>query len=570
MRWLILLLFPILSFAEEDVVRKVHSHMLIHDYYSAIEECKQGITADPEKKELHLALIQSLAESGSDSEAIKHWKKTTDYFQYDENNLTLLETVAWSVLERCESAAQLHVNMASMMGAFYTHDVRAVKILTKQLHSSNAFLRAMAVKLAANYRDQTLIEEVQKMLHKEKVWYVQLEVIQALGEMRVKEASEELKAMIAHPRSSIEQKGAATSALVSMYRDLEKAELDILLSSNRAGLRGLACDIVAHLDLEEHLDAVALLLNDSSSDVRISALNTLGLLSHDLDPSFQEKILSLTEDYHPIVSISAAFLALRFDPKVGHEILKKWVFYTDPDIRRVAASAIAKSGHYGQDLGRGVLRASIDPYVKANIALGLIGQEVDVNLSCTTLYHFLTAEERRIMWEMHVHPLFTALAPSEVRHIPQIPQYPMMIDHLTRLDVLNLLVMKRFPKAEKAVKEFLTNHINGITFTASTTLLEEGESDALSLLHDLLSDSNETIRVQAALVLALAGNTGDSLTILQDAYANVDRDMKINILGALGYLGEKESIPFLIEILEEPFQILRLVAASSLIQCIYH
>ncbi|MCK4934511.1 MAG: HEAT repeat domain-containing protein, partial [Simkaniaceae bacterium] len=80
----------------------------------------------------------------------------------------------------------------------------------------------------------------------------------------------------------------------------------------------------------------------------------------------------------------------------------------------------------------------------------------------------------------------------------------------------------------------------------------------------------ETIRVQAALASALSGNTGECVKILQNAYAKVDRDMKINILGALGHLGEKESIPFLIEIIEQPFQILRLVAASSLIQCIYH
>ena len=57
---------------------------------------------------------------------------------------------------------------------------------------------------------------------------------------------------------------------------------------------------------------------------------------------------------------------------------------------------------------------------------------------------------------------------------------------------------------------------------------------------------------------------------VQEAYKKVDRDMKVNILGALGHIGDKQSIPFLIDLLEEPHQILKIVAASALIQCVYH
>ena len=44
--------------------------------------------------------------------------------------------------------------------------------------------------------------------------------------------------------------------------------------------------------------------------------------------------------------------------------------------------------------------------------------------------------------------------------------------------------------------------------------------------------------------------------------------MKIHILEAIAHIGSKKSIKFLVNTLEEPFQILRVIAASALIQCI--
>ena len=109
-----------------------------------------------------------------------------------------------------------------------------------------------------------------------------------------------------------------------------------------------------------------------------------------------------------------------------------------------------------------------------------------------------------------------------------------------------------------------------MTYAASNTLIEDGGEEAIVILRELLDEENEIIRLQAALVLALSGGEPKAVNILQDAYKLVDREMKVNILGALGYIGDKSSIPFLISLLEEPYQVLKVVAASALIQCVYH
>ncbi|NGX63826.1 MAG: hypothetical protein KR126chlam6_01242, partial [Candidatus Anoxychlamydiales bacterium] len=55
---------------------------------------------------------------------------------------------------------------------------------------------------------------------------------------------------------------------------------------------------------------------------------------------------------------------------------------------------------------------------------------------------------------------------------------------------------------------------------------------------------------------------------LEEAYLSSDYNMKIQILESLGHIGSKKSIKFLINVLDEPYQNLRVVAASSMIRCI--
>ena len=43
---------------------------------------------------------------------------------------------------------------------------------------------------------------------------------------------------------------------------------------------------------------------------------------------------------------------------------------------------------------------------------------------------------------------------------------------------------------------------------------------------------------------------------------------RLHILEALSHIGSAESLPFLVGILEEPFQVLRVAAAACIIQCI--
>jgi len=166
--------------------------------------------------------------------------------------------------------------------------------------------------------------------------------------------------------------------------------------------------------------------------------------------------------------------------------------------------------------------------------------------------------------------MLRVLAPSHVRHTPEVSQYPEVIDQHVRLHLLNILAMMRHPGVEESIKKYLRQHHFGMTYAASSALITEGAEDSLDIISSLLEDEDDMIRVQAALVLASMGGDKRAVSILEEAYPKVTREVKMHILEALGHIGSTSSIPFLVRVFEDPFNVMRIIAASSIIQCLYH
>ncbi len=547
------------SAAEQKIIKNVYSHLLIHDSASAVLCARNGVAIYPECQALRYALIRALSEQGEELQALDEWKQLTK----GQNSRHLLEVLSWGVLRKGERSSQLVIRINALLGASFTRDARAVPLLIEEMRSSNALLRSLAIHMAANFGDTPLQEELARLLKEEKVWNVKLEVIKAVGQLRMLRTRPQLIEIIGNPKTLVEEKAAAMISLISLYEAVEVQELQQLIRSNRAGLRELACEIVSHLELEEHLPLIEPLLKDTSSHVRISALNAFGLMG-------KGPCLEQLEDSDPYVAITAGWLALiRDDPK-GEETLEKWMFDSNPDLRRISSAAVAASGTRGVNLAWKGIRKSTDPFVRANLSISLMKQRQHVKEASRVLYEVFQGQKEMLMWDQHANPLFRSLAPSRVKHIEQVPNYPLVVDQMVRLDLLSMLSVMRYPKSQEAIKGFLQSQNWGVTGSAVVALIEEGDEEALSMVRELLNDPEQKIRVQAAFILALLGSDPEAVKVLQEAYPNVDREMKVQILEALAHIGAPESIPFLMNILKEPFQVLRVVAASALIQCLNH
>ncbi|MBS0625538.1 MAG: HEAT repeat domain-containing protein [Verrucomicrobia bacterium] len=572
MKRILLLALPAFSLfgisSEEEGARRVQAHLLIEDSSSALEEARKFSSLFPESKIAGSALVEALAANGMEEEALDAWHRLSAQYPDVMTDRHLLEELSWGVLRKGVESSQYGVRLTSLIGAYLTRDARAVQMLVQMMRDSNAIIRSVAVQMSTSYADAILKDEIARLLSEERVWMVRLEAIQAAGQLRIKWLVPKLQAFVTSDKSTFEERGAAIEALVRIYDRIELPELQKLAESNRAGLRHLACMLASHFAIPEAKEAVLKLIRDPNPDVRIAAVNAFGLYYREKMSAKEAKeaVDAVLSDSDPAVAITAAWAAILIDPSFGEPYMARWLSDPLPENRRLASAALATTGGRSVQLGIKTLKESTDPYVRANIAQGLLGQRVEVAACCDMIYEFLQTEKRMWMRDNRRNPLFSVLAPSQVRHIDQIPNYPEAIDHMTRLEIISLLAIVEDARALGALKTFLQRKAWGVTGFAAATLLQEGDETALEIVRELLKDSDPNVRLQACLVLAMMGRDEAVVKDLQAAYAGAGHEKKLHILEALGRIGQMESLNFLIGTLREPFPILRASAAAALIQ----
>lgn len=570
MIWLLAVSLVAGALTEEEGVRRVKAHLLIDDPQSALTEAQELAHQYPDSINIQKTLVEVLAANGSEEQALALWNqlaKTDPNLLYERH---LLEELAWGVLKKGTQSTQYGVRLAATIGAFLTRDVRAVPVLLKMMRDSNAVIRAVACQMASAYRDAPLKDEICRLLQEERVWMVRLEVIKAAGALKMKELASQLQAIVQSEKTTVEERQTAITALLEMHDEISLPEFQGLARSNRAGLRHLACSVAAHFHMEGAKDEMIRLLQDSHPSVRIAALNAFGLFYREkiTAPEAKQILAPLLADSDPAVAITAAWAVFLIDADKGSGAMEQWLTDSLPENRRLAAAALAAVGHRGKDLSLKMLKESADPYVKVNVALGLLGQRVEVARSCDLVYAFLETEKRLWMMDNRINPLFSILSPSQVRHKDQIPNYPEAIDLMTRLNLVSLLALVEDPRALPALKTFLGRKSWGVSGVAAATLIQEGDETALEVVRQLLHDPEPNVRMQACLVLAMFGKDESVLRELQGAYAGADHEKKLHILEAVGKIGNTQSFSFLIGVLNEPFPILRVAAAAALIQSV--
>lgn len=553
---------------EEEGIRRVRAHLLIEDPKSALREAKELYRNFEGSRSAGAALIASFSANGEEASALELFNRLSLKYPDMIHDRDLLEDLAWGVLHRGLESTQYGIRLAALIGSYLTRDVRAVKLLVRMMRDSNAVVRTVAVQMSATYGDAALKDEIARLIEEERIWLVRLEVIRAAGRLRMKALEPKFKAILSSEKNTIEERRAAIEALIALNEDIAFTEWSALAKSDRAGLRHFACILAAHLNLKEAGQEIVRLSEDTHPDVRIAALNAIGLCYlKELEPDQVKKMVDRgVKDSHPAVAITAAWLTALIDPESAIVQYERWLKSTIPEDRHFAAAVLAASGQRLAPFALRALNESPDPYVRANVAIGLIGQRLEVETCSEMLYRFLQEEKRMVMIENKANPLFQVIAPSYVRHIDQIPNYPEAIDQMTRLNLLSLLAVLEFPSAQDAIKGFLQRKTWGITGAAAATLLQEGDGTTLDLVRSLVDDPDPNVRLQACLVLAMLGRDESVLLNLQRNYTGSDHERKFHILEALGHIGREESFSFFLSVLQEPFQILRIAAASGLIQ----
>ena len=230
-----------------------------------------------------------------------------------------------------------------------------------------------------------------------------------MGGMKMKRAQNELLALLQNSKTPAEETVAVIEALVNIWDSPTRTEISRLAKSNRAGLRQLACQVIAHFDRKSDADLIIPLIDDHNADVRQAALWVLGYLRIEkINNQFLTDIVEKKlNDIDPLVAIKAAWVMTLNNQKKGQEAFKSWFRHPSHDVRLMAATHLAACGKYAFPLILEQFKNSNEPYIRMNLALGLLGQRVETQEACQALYDGLQNIKERWTWDEknHVHAL---------------------------------------------------------------------------------------------------------------------------------------------------------------------
>lgn len=567
--YLVLLSLISPSPSEDQLARRVEAHLTVKDLPSARIEAQEAVARYPNSELLLAVYIKALANSGDEKEMLKAWNRYSLLFPEKSLNRHLIEEMAWGVLNKAAHSSSLVMRQLALLAALFSQDAKGVNILFQGLQDSNYAIRAIAVSLSGHLHDEKLKKQIKHLFKEEKTWLVRQKVVEAVGSMKINELRSDLEALIASDQSLAEEKALAIKSLVDLLDCIERNEVLRLARSDRAGLRLLACEAIAHFRSQRDLDQLMIMASDFQPDVRAAALQAIGLLKPvDGAQTIINLARSGSRDANYRVAISSAWLLTLYEPNEGMHFLAWHLNSEKREQRLMAAGALRAAGHYGAPLALKLFQSHADPYVRLNLALGLIGQRLAIPEVCRELEQIMSNNHEK--WCQSEVGLIHFVANKQIGKESDSDTTPEMEDQLLRLEILNLLAILKSPNAQRSIRQCLAERSWGITGAAAALLLTEGDDAAIDLVQSLLNDPQPKVRLQAALVLSLWSHEESAVQALEQAYRESEKEQKCRILEGLGRIGSMKSVPFLIQVLNEPSQTLRLIAAMALIQCLNH
>lgn len=548
----------------------IRDYLLLKDYPSAEIVCREALVKDAHDHSIKKLLIETLAKEGKEKEMLKIWKEI-----YQENeeialDRDLLEKMAWGVIEKGNKSATPVVRLFSMLAAVFSQDIQGVHLLTRELKSDHSGIRAIALQMAAMLGDEMLKPQIAHLFNHEKVFDVRLAAIKAVGQLRMKELKNDLEKLAANEKASFEERTAAIEALIHFHDKILPFELHFLLRSEKIVHKMIGLKLAPKADFEIDIEDIIPLLQEGFIELRVNALHTLGLLFY-FEEDHHEELYQIAENYlqdkSSRVQIAALWLKTLIDPQ---DTASKWLEFllsTKEEERQMASALIPSLGEKGLAALSKAFRYTDDPFTKINLALGLIKLRKDVEIASSAIIEQMNNKNILWMWKEILGQ--KVLAPSDLP-ATSFQSPPLDVHRLCQLEILATLALFDKSAARDGIQKFLRLRNFQVTGIALALLLTEYSEDAAELVRPLMEDPNYQNRAEACVLMALWSGDQSMTETMEQLYSLADRKRKEFLLEAFGRLSGTESLPFLVERLGEPYPTLRMIAASSIIQCLNH
>lgn len=478
----------------------------------------------------------------------------------DQTDPKLLEEVAWAILYKASQSNTPPVRQEAYIASFMANDARGIPLCLQALSDPSEQMRLVATTLAGRMRDEALLEATHQACRQDKSPHVRLNALQALGSMRYDAAKSTLEAILEEKSSSQEARMSALHALAAISKD---PNIQALTSSDKMPLRLLACELMLRHGKKSEIEQIYPLINDPIFDVRLAAIECVAIFGGKPPKELMEAIL---EHQDIKTRILANWLCLSSDYCKARAIknLHEFLQLEDRLLRLFTAGAISHSGASIAHFGDAFIQQK-DPLVRLNLAIGCIWQRYDTSRAASFMLHALEGQPR-LSWQSIGTISF--VGPSHKVHQAGIDRLPETEDLMVRLELYSMIASSTKIPINEPLRAFLQDKTWGVSSQSAALMMQEGLL-CLEELKPMLQDASKELSLQAAFLLALLAQDDEALLVLQKSYETAPRQMKEYILFAIGRVGNKSSLPFLVQVLKEPFETLRVSAARAILLTLY-
>jgi HEAT repeat protein len=556
MKYLIVFMFVSKLLANQPLLRQIEAKTVIKDFQGALFDVEMALKENPDELQLLKWKVTLLAKICSEKSLLECFKTYQKVAKEPYADRDLLEIVSWGVIEEAFHSSSPELRFYALLGAYQSQQAQGVQLLLKALNDPHALIRAISCQMSGGLRDQSLKEKIYSVFLNDPDFRVHLEALRSLGQMKCLFAKEALVSLVSNSKLSQEERGVALEALVTLTEGVNEKELKSLVLSHRLGFRLLSCRLVEWFDEETDPQLLKPLLNDPIGDVRCAAVHALG----ERQTCFDE-LYPLLKDEDIRVAIHAAFALKKNE---GIEFLKQTLLHPKKEIRCLSAKALSSMGVHGQEALLETFKKTTEFLPKLNLALGVVKTQKELKEVSQFLVEAITQEHTLLIKKEE--SLFEVIMENTSKESGFLFEKKESVDQRVRFQLLNQLALLDPVRALEASRVFLKKKRGGFTSDISSILLKEGDEEALEIIKELLNDKDPEIRLESALVLAFWGREGKTLEILENGYHEATGDVKRRILEAISQLGMIEAVPFLVKVLFEPHQTLRVLAAGALLR----
>ena len=494
------------------------------------------------------------------------WEKAHDCL-----DTATAEQIAWMHIQEASRSYHPKLRAEALLAAAGSQDIRGVHVLAQMLNDEHQGLQQAAIDLASHYPDEPIQRRAQEIALQGQP-EARIAAAALLAFQKASCADTVLHAMLLDDTLSSEDHVVVASLLAQLSENVDLAWVQETAADTKSSMRTLAATMVRIHPTTEGLNLILPLLSDQSMTVRRCAFETFGLWQsmvpkahHHLTAAWR---LGLQSPVSSLAAASAWGLLLSNNEEERLEAegwFERAILAGTKDQSLAACGRLIKAGPNGLPLASRLLSKIVDPLSKLNISSYLLLNRTAVDAAAKELRSALPPT----LLGDDGSGLFRWIGTCSRPHHPALPRLPESEDLLIRLQLAALRRYAGQPVSRDEIEHMLSDRAWGVCAATSLFVFQEFASSLDEVLTPLLSHETETVRVQAALLLAIVSQSNAAATILWEQYNRASREGKEALILGFGCLPLNRTKDFLLPLLFDPSPAIRTRASGAFISSMY-